>query len=109
MDDQIANESPLKPCMIPMPNVFPSQTADVTRKFKAFNDRSGSVAQSAQEIKPSPHRKIFKRLDTNLAQNLTIGNTLDQNRGKVDRSMRVERPLGMSLEIKKPIAMQNFD
>ena len=74
LDDQIANESPLKPCMIPQPNVFPSQTSNVTRKFKTFKDRV-FTDRNIQEIKPSPLRENFKRMDSNLAKTFYIGHS----------------------------------
>ena len=62
-----------------------------------------------QELKRSPIKKNLECLEANSAKKFEIGNSPDHVVKHIDRSRRVDRPLGLSLELKKPTAMQNFD
>ena len=57
----------------------------------------------------SPIKKNLECLEANSAKKFEIGNSPERNVRHLDRSIRIDRPLGMSLELKKPTAMQNFD
>lgn len=57
----------------------------------------------------SPIKKNLEFLEAYSAKKFEIGNSPDRNIRHIDRSIRIDRPLGMSLELKKPTAMQNFD